>query len=118
MENERKATIHDYARLCSSHSDGCFNCPISYYHNGERRTCGTFVVKYPDKANEIIIKWCDEHPVKTYADDFFEKFPNAERKYDYEIPNVCINRIYPNAECDCYNKICSECWRTPYKEYE
>ena len=108
--NERKATLYDLKRMCNS-SLQCIECPIKFCHNTT-----TYLVNNIDKVNDIILKWCDEHPEKTYADDFFEKFPNAERRYDYEIPNVCINRIYPNVECDCDHKTCGACWHKPYKE--
>ena len=44
---------------------------------------------------EICEKWRDEHKVKTYADVFFEQFPNAERFYgNKKIPIVEFRQIY------------------------
>lgn len=62
-------------------------------------------------------KWSDEHPKKTYAQDFFEKFPNARSNSD-GTPFVCRERIYggecPVLECDeCWNK---ECWNEPMED--
>lgn len=107
--NERKATIYELKRLCEETGD-CFLCPL-------KDLCHTGIPEIAlnaDKANRIILKWIDEHPKKTYADDFYEKFPNAEK--DLGRPRICVNRIYPGAECDCKNKICDSCWRKPYKE--
>lgn len=59
----------------------------------------------------------DKHPdkkqIKTYKDDFFEKFPNAP-KNDYGAPTFCPDKIYPEF-CldDCFfddTMTCSECW--------
>lgn len=62
-------------------------------------------------------KWSDEHPKKTYAQDFFEKFPNARSNSD-GTPVVCRERIYggecPVLECDeCWNK---GCWNEPMED--
>lgn len=44
--------------------------------------CHDFQAKYPDEAIAIVQKWSDEHPPKTYRDDFFEKFPGAVKDKD------------------------------------
>ena len=36
----------------------------------------------------LVEKWSKEHPQKTRAQDFFEKFPNAARAYK-NIPRAC-----------------------------
>lgn len=74
-------------------------------------------IKDAKKAIEILQKWSDEHPKKTYAQDFFEKFPNARSNSD-GTPFVCRERIYggecPVLECDeCWNK---ECWNEPMED--
>ena len=70
----KKATIYDYARMCKSYA-GCEGCPLVVYEED----CAEVLIKYPDKANEIILKWCKEHPVKTRQSEFLEMFPNAVR---------------------------------------
>ncbi len=72
----KKATIYDYARICKFYGE-CNNCPFNY----EKTHCGTcniFMGKHPGKANEIILKWCEEHPVETRQDRFLKMFPNAK----------------------------------------
>lgn len=64
------------------------------------------------KAIEILQKWSNEHPKKTYAQDFFEKFPKAQGNSD-GTPFVCRKRIYggmhPTFEnCD-YTGACRNC---------
>ena len=68
---------------------------------------------------ETVQKWSDEHPVKTYAQDFFEKFPKAQSKSD-GTPFVCRKRIYCGIrstlkDCD-YTGSCKNCWNEPMEE--
>lgn len=71
-------------------------------------------------AKKTVQKWSDEHPKKTYAQDFFEKFPNApkDKSAKSEYPDACRNMIYgggcPKIELrvDC----CYECWNKPMEE--
>lgn len=70
-------------------------------------------------AVENLQKWSDEHPKKTYAQDFFEKFPKAQRKSDGS-PPVCRKSFYgetrPRFE-DCnYTGSCKDCWNEPMEE--
>ena len=72
-----KATIFDYARMCK------------FYKNCDDRAlakttamCQVFIEEHPDKANEIILKWCKEHPVETRQDRFLKMFPNAKLSSD------------------------------------
>ena len=68
----------------------------------------------PDNADEIVDKWVSEHPIKTYAMDFFEKFPDAPHKTT-NIPIPCIRHIYSifyDEEC---STKCPECWNREMK---
>ena len=71
------------------------------------------------KAVENLQKWSDEHPKKTYAQDFFEKFPKAQSGSD-GTPFVCRKTIYgevpPKDErCD-RREACKNCWNEPMEE--
>jgi hypothetical protein len=74
------------------------------------------------KLIETIQKWSDEHPKKTYAQDFFEKFPKAQRNRD-GTPFVCRKRIYGGIhsatleDCD-YTRACYRCWNEPLNDEE
>ena len=54
---------------------------------------------------------CDWEPpeIKTYKEDFMEKFPNAK----FEADSICRNCVYPNAgkhpNCNLCGS-CEECW--------
>ena len=70
-------------------------------------------------AMEALQKLSNEHPVKTYAQDFFEKFPKAQSGSD-GTPFVCRKTIYgevpPKDErCD-RRGACKNCWNEPMEE--
>ena len=101
------ATIKDLKRMCGSYQD-CNGCPLYF------GCCGGCIVDFYDNADEIVDKWILENPVKTYAMDFFEKFPNASRR-ENGVPTVCARFIYPELTNDCYGK-CFDCWNQEIKE--
>lgn len=107
------ASIKDLKRMCKSH-EGCNNCPLGQLFNDGVAPCTPF--EFPDNAEEVIDKWVAEHPVKTYATDFFSKFPDAQRKTT-GIPIPCIRVIYSGFyNQDCPAGKCSECWNREMKE--
>ena len=78
-----KASLYDYARMCRTYATlGCYYCPLSHCKNGLNQVCGDLIRKHPDKANEIILNWCKEHPVKTRQSEFLKMFPNARTDSD------------------------------------
>lgn len=106
----KKATIYDYARMCKKINE-CEDCPLGTKNNGVGITCSFLMMKAPDKANEIILKWCEEHPVETRQERFLKMFPNAKpllyicpsaMGYKVECPNDCdkCRRDYWLAEVD------------------
>lgn len=115
--------LHELKRLCGSRDECVANA-------ANKEDCPMFGVcklthsKIRDKdiktAIETVQKWSDEHPKKTYAQDFFEKFPNApkDKSAKSEYPDACRNMIYgggcPKIELrvDC----CYECWNKPMEE--
>lgn len=120
--------ISESKRMCEYYSDNntgecCGSCP--FYPD----FCLTTPNINPENAEEAIRrvqKWSDEHPApkpKTYADDFFEKFPNATRKHN-NIPFGCRGNVYGFA-CKYYDhekkfdqSFCEKCWLEPYEEQE
>lgn len=98
------AQIKDLKRMCYCAND-CNECPFVDY--------GCYIPELPDNADEIVDKWVKERPVKTYVQDFFEKFPNA-RKNDSGIPNVCVKHVYGSLDMKCCNS-CGDCWNQEMK---
>ena len=49
----------------------CGECLLNNKNNGtsENLLCGAFEAIYPEKAIEIVQKWSDEHPRKTYLSE-------------------------------------------------
>lgn len=110
------ASIKDLKRMCDSYKE-CSSCPLN-------DTCsGDSVSALPDNADEIVDKWVEEHPVKTFLQDFFEKFPNAKTSEE-GIPvtrgfNVCRKELYSDElPCVCirYCGDCTKCWEQEMKE--
>ena len=107
------ATIKDLKRMCDSYKK-CDDCPLGYTCCG----CNYIVSGLPDSADEMIEKWVEEHPIKTYAMDFFEKFPNARRN-DEGTPAtlVCRKELYSDElPCIWYCGGCTKCWNREMKE--
>lgn len=117
--------FHELKRLCGSRSacdadaDNKKQCPLFAFC---RRTLATQSAEEFIKAMQNLQKWSDdEHPKKTYAQDFFEKFPKAPRLKSAKggCPKACRKAIYggkcpvieydPGIECD-------ECWNEPMEE--
>ena len=72
-------------RVCDSRAEctaGAANkeqCPMFVFC---RRTLVTQRAEELIRAIESLQKWSNEHPRKTYAKDFFEKFPEAKQDKD------------------------------------
>lgn len=108
------ARIKDLKRMCKSFKDNCDGCPL---RDKIYNVCLMLTLEsLPNNADEIVDKWVSDHPIKTYLQDFFEKFPNAPKDVD-GTPNVCPYQIYPERVADyiCCEK-CSECWNQEMKE--
>ena len=95
----------------------CHCCPFNARNTRCKDNLCTFcnIGEYAEEVIEICEKWRKDHPVKTYADVFFEQFPNAERWHnDNRIPQASFNQIYGgtfiNSETDV------ELWLQPYPE--
>ena len=64
-------------RVCNKK---CTECPISSYNNAHYVGCTEFVLKHPEKAEKILLKWAKDHPEPTY--------PTWEQAW---------NQLYPEA---------------------
>ena len=95
------ASIKDLKRMCKEYVN-CIGCPIK-----SGKFCG--IHRFPDNADEIVDKWVQEHPVKTYAMDFFEKFPDAPIESN-GVPTACWKYVYGDGKCCASNHACTECW--------
>lgn len=100
------AQIKDLKRMCDFYSS-CKNCLLN-----DEEGCSPYCL--PDNIEEILDNWVKEHPVKTYAQDFFEKFPNAQKNISGE-PVTCLRNVYGEHASDCLMN-CIDCWNQEMKE--
>ena len=102
------AQIKDLKRMCEYYDD-CEDCPLHI-------KC-TSPENFSDDTDEIVDKWVEVHPAKTYAMDFFEKFPDAPKDSN-GIPIICMRYIYAGKqlrECLESKVDCLECWNREIK---
>lgn len=120
-EWKRMCKYYRHCESCDANEGGCL-C-IKTPNN---------IINNIEKAQNIVQKWSDEHhepQPKTYADDFFEKYPHAKRCENGR-PLVPRCDVY-GCECN-YKKApeviywqkkqgiddCLACWNEPYEEVE
>ena len=105
----------DSRTACTADAANKEQCPL----HGFCRQSLTIRAEEIITAVENLQKWSDEHPKKTYAQDFFEKFPKAQSGSD-GTPFVCRKEIYGevpprNERCD-RRGACKNCWNEPMEE--
>lgn len=109
----------------------CSECPLSCQNNGtsEFTSCITFEMLYPEKAIEIVQRWSDEHPQRTYLSEFLKNYPNAPLKtvllyspgaIPLGIPKcICPYHLGPMSVDNCRkDHNCVKCWNQPLPERE
>ena len=114
--------LHELKRLCDSRygcvadADDKEDCPMfGICEDALTRICAEDV----EAAIETVQKWSDEHPKKTYIQDFLEKFPKAQIDSDGS-PFACRKKLYggvrPNdRRCD-RREACKNCWNELMEE--
>jgi hypothetical protein len=114
-----KATIYDFARMCKKYIGGCKGCPLYSFNYEITGRCRATLQTYPDKANEIILNWCKEHPVETRQDRFLKMFPKAVTNGNGRI-SICPKNIDKTHECELKSNECANCmeeyWLTEVEE--
>ncbi len=118
---KEKATIFDYARMCKHFDDNCQECPMFYKQTETGLSCEDLIRHCPDKANEIILNWCKEHPVVTRQDRFLKMFPKAVTNGNGRI-SICPKNIDRTHECELKPNECGSCmnkyWLAEVEENE
>lgn len=92
----------------------CTKCPLSIRNNNVGEFCRDFEMLYPEKVIEIVQKWSDEHPPKTYLSEFLKHYPNVQL-YDAGIPKgICPYHLGLMSQDSCRkDHNCIECWNQP-----
>lgn len=108
--------LREKARMIDGCHIGCGKCPFDPNNNGTGTHCSLLESVHPKKAIEIVQKWSDEHPKKTFLSDFLEKYPNALMDED-GTPLMCPFELgYCEEPDDCENRTCSACWNQPLEK--
>lgn len=110
--NKTEVYFEERTRMCSSIND-CCDCPF-YSERGRFVPCQQVECSKPLKAIEIVQKWSDEHPIKTYQDVFLKAFPKAPISTDGQ-PVACRKVVF-GTPVDCVVVGCYACWNEEYKE--
>lgn len=97
--------------LCET---SCSDCPLYNENNGtsEGLSCGCLEMHYPEKAIEIVQKWSDAHPQKTFLTEFLKNYPNAPLDDDGAPKGVCPHALGLTDIDDCDGN-CVKCWNQP-----
>lgn len=93
--------------------EDCGECAFHTQNNGLKCHCSDVELIDPELAENIVKQWAKEHPQKTYAQDFFEKHPNA-RKDEFGNPFVCRKDVCGGSCVGSDN--CVDCWNEPMEE--
>lgn len=84
--------LKEVGRMSQNCTIDCNECPIGIYNNKISVNCGVLRTQHPDKYVEIVEQWSAEHPPKTQADLFFERYPNAIKNGN-GLPGACPKEI-------------------------
>ena len=107
-----------YNRMCKKFP--CHKCPLRQLAEDQMyANCSSLMKCRPELAEECLVEWDKEHPVKTYATDFFEKYPNAPKEPTGE-PKVCLKYLvcgkgYSRNTDYCVIS-CADCWNQPLED--
>lgn len=95
----------------------CDECPFNIDNNKFNLTCDRFEFYHSKRAIKIVEDWLKEHPERTMMQDFFEKFPNAQ-KNDDGTPLCCPSYCGYTKEDSCrdFSGDCFLCWSRPLEE--
>lgn len=116
LAEKRRMTKRRKGGICKL---DCKKCPLYGTNNGtpENLSCVSLEMRYPEKAIEIVQKWSNEHPQKTYLSEFLKNYPNAPLVHD-GTPEICLRKLGLTDIKTCRVGGCVECWNQPVEESE
>lgn len=86
----------------------CEHCPLDKRNNDTNSSCMELESKYPQKAIQIVQKWSNAHPTKTYLSEFLLHYPDVELDEFGTPKGVCPHHLGLK-DIPCKNG-CTECW--------
>ena len=112
--------LSEQARMTKSSDVGvcrisCNHCPLSRFNNDEEMLCTELELTHPEKAIEIVQRWSDEHPQKTYLSELLKYFPKVELNNKGLPKWICPHHLGLNEIEDCggTDNYCAECRNQP-----
>lgn len=106
--------LEEKARMTKRCEMACACCLLHGYNNGTGYGCSHLEYKHPEKAIAIVQKWSEEHPRKTFLQDFLEKYPKArlnEKGYPDDVCPIELGYLGENFECKgIFDTNCESCW--------
>lgn len=66
---EFQKVVEEKKRMCYSYEGFCKECPLGF-----AISCLNWAQNHPDEAEQIIMKWAEEHPLVTNGAKFEEVF--------------------------------------------
>jgi hypothetical protein len=122
--SKTKNYLSEQARMTKSSDVGvcrisCNHCPLSRFNNDEEMLCTELELTHPEKAIEIVQRWSDENPQRTYLSVFLEHYPNVQLHVTgilTGIPrDICPYQLGLMSIDDCPKKDrnCVKCWNQP-----
>lgn len=87
---EFKTVMKERKRMCKQIGN-CDKCQLSFHNNKSESFCDTFMRESPAKAEQIIMQWVAENPLKTNGAKFREVF-------GYDFAKVVCAADWCNAE--------------------
>lgn len=115
--------MYEKARMTKSVVNGvchirCTDCPLSRFNNNEKIVCSELELFHSETAVQIVQRWSDEHPQRTYLTEFLKHYPNVSLGDD-GTPNFCPYRLGLMSIDDCRkDHNCVKCWNQPIEDGE
>lgn len=106
--------MHEKARMTKSVVNGvchirCTDCPLSRFNNNEKIVCSELELFHSETAVQIVQRWSDEHPQKTFLTEFLKNYPNAKLDEDGTPHKLCPWHLGLISVNSCRNN-CVRCW--------
>ena len=117
--SKTKNYLTEWRRMTKQLKDGvckleCADCPLGRLNNGVGVHCSDFETLYPEKAIEIVQKWSDEHPPKTYLSELLKNYPNTRLGDDGTPKDICPYELGLKDVGRCeIDDACIKCWNQP-----
>lgn len=116
--------INHRIRMCNAiyGTGDCTNCPLEKHHDGYPSSCDEWILDNPEKAQSLILKWAEEHPLPiypTWSDWISATFPETSFRLS---PCSFISRRglrgTPDSPCidDC-DRNCVDCYMQHIPEH-